>query len=104
MPRSSYSKKRPPDVGKTTTGNPAWPKKSNSMVRLSEGLCHWMYSRCIGEKRNRNLKRPQKNGRGGTPYLAFRRGPCYRCVLLSQYGATSRRFAVARVTLRRGKS
>ena len=36
MPRSSYSKNAPIEVGKTTTGGPAWPKTSSSMSRPSD--------------------------------------------------------------------
>src|SRR5580698_3418794 len=47
MPRSSNSKKRPQEVGKTSAGIPAWPKTSSSMSRPSAGESHLWYSRFI---------------------------------------------------------
>ncbi len=41
MPRSSYSKNAPIEVGITTTGGPACPKTSRSMSRLSDLENQW---------------------------------------------------------------
>src|SRR6266699_2893677 len=43
--KSSFSKKRPPDVGKSITGRPNLPNQRNSISRPSEGLHHFPYSR-----------------------------------------------------------
>ena len=40
MPRSSYSKNAPIEVGKTITGGPAWPNMSSSMSRFNERENH----------------------------------------------------------------
>ena len=45
MPRSSYSKNAPIEVGKTITGGPAWPNASSSMSRFSERENHLWWSR-----------------------------------------------------------
>src|SRR3954463_4463361 len=47
MLRSSNSKKRPPDVGKTRTGSPVCPNTSISTSRPSRVEYHLWYSRCI---------------------------------------------------------
>src|SRR3569833_2638058 len=47
IPRSSNSKKRPPDVGKTRTGSPACPNTSYSISRPRRVEYHLWYSRFI---------------------------------------------------------
>src|SRR4051812_38512502 len=49
MPRSSHSKCRPFDVGKTTTFAPACPKSRRSMSRPRVGLNQRWCSRCMGD-------------------------------------------------------
>ena len=41
IPKSSHWKKRPIDVGKTSTGVPPSPNTSSSMSRPSAGLCNF---------------------------------------------------------------
>src|SRR5262245_32755034 len=47
MPRSSHSKFRPCEVGKTMTRAPPCPKSKRSMSRPRVGLYHRWCSRCI---------------------------------------------------------
>src|SRR5258708_10822881 len=47
IPASSYSKKRPWDVGKTRIGCPACPNTSDSMSRPNSWLYCLLYSRCM---------------------------------------------------------
>src|SRR5829696_5261560 len=50
MPRSSYSKNAPIEVGNTIIGGPAWPNARSSMSRLSERENHLWWSRTIGSE------------------------------------------------------
>src|ERR1700694_598221 len=49
--KSSFSLKRPPDVGKIITGRPNFPNQRNSISRPREGLNQRPYSRYMRQRR-----------------------------------------------------